>query len=137
MAKRQAQEPPPHRDEDRGAPDQSSTGYNPFLKVDNIDSHRPTALELTGWVRRTEGRYGPQIVIEVKTPDGRLWDFGIKEGSPNHRMIFRSMGRDENKWAGVLVVEVGQFTIAKGTRQERLSNPAIDVREVIADNSQR
>lgn len=133
MAKRQAQEPPPHRDEERGAPDQSSSGYNPFLKVEHLD-RGPIELQLTGWVRRAVGRYGPQIVIEVTTPDGRTWDFGIKEGSPNHRMIFRGMGRDETKWAGRLVVEVGQFTIAKGTRQERLSNPAIDVREVISDN---
>jgi hypothetical protein len=133
MAKRQASEAPPHTDEDRGAPDQSATGYNPFLKVENISAHGATELRLTGWVRRTIGRYGPQIVIEVTTPDGRTFDFGIKEGSPNHRMIFRGMGRDETKWEGRLIVEVGQFTIGTGARA-RKSNPAVDIREVIADN---
>jgi len=86
-------------------------------------------LNLTGWTRRTVGRFGPQIVIEVVTPGGKLWDFGIKDGSPNHRMIFRALGADEKKWNGRLVVEIETFK----TKGGRTSNPAISIREVIPE----
>lgn len=112
------------------APDQSATGYNPFLKADDLPEGEAIELTLTGWVRRTVGRFGPQVVIEVTTPGGKTFDFGIKDGSPNHRMIWRGMGRDENKWAGSIVVERKQFRMGNG----RLSNWTVEVREVIADN---
>jgi len=130
MAKRTREEAPSHTDEDRGAPEQSGTGYNPFLKPDDIGHNGPVELALTGWVRRTVGRFGPQIVIEVTGPGGKTYDFGIKEGSPNHRMLFKAMGRNEKEWAGRLVVERTQFKFKGG----RLSNWAIEVREVISDN---
>jgi len=130
MAKRRTEEePPPHTDDDQRAPEQSSTGYNPFLKVADL-GRGPVRLDLTGWVRRTVGRFGPQIVIEVHAPGGRTFDFGIKDGSPNHRMMFRGMGRDETKWEGAIIVEVETFTMKGG----RKSNPAIAIREVISNN---
>jgi hypothetical protein len=130
MAKRQARGTDERNPPDTGeAPDQSSTGYNPFLKTDDLPDG-PSRLMLTGWVRRTVGRYGPQIVIEVTTSSGRTFDFGIKEGSPNHRMLFRGMGKDEHKWAGAIVVHKARFTMGNG----RQSNLAIEIREVEADN---
>lgn len=117
---------------DDRAPEQTSTGYNPFLKAEDLDSKSKHRLELTGWVRRTVGRYGPQVVIEVRDATGRTWDLGVKDGSPNHRMIWRGMGRDETKWAGALIVEVQRFKIGGG-RAARMSNPAIAIVEVESD----
>lgn len=126
--RREEQSPEDHAPEtDQGG----SSGYNPFLKVEHVNESGPTRLDLTGWVRRTTGRYGPQIVIEVVNKrDGRTYDLGIKEGSPNHRMMFRGMGMDEKKWAGYIIVEIGTFKMRGG----RESNRAIDIREVQADN---
>jgi hypothetical protein len=121
--------PPPPHDDDR-APDQTASGYNPFLKAEDVSDRGPTSLTLTGWVRRTVGRYGPQVVIEVTHPDGRTFDFGIKEGSPNHRMLWRGFGRNEKDWQGSIIVEVRRFKMQNG----RQSNPAVEIREVIADN---
>lgn len=126
MAKRRAPEDDTHAPET----EQSANGYNPFLKVEDIDAGTATELTLTGWVRRTVGRFGPQVVIEVKHPDGRTYDFGIKDGSPNHRMLWRGFGRDEKLWAGSIVVERKRFKMANG----RMSNEAIEIREVVADN---
>lgn len=94
-----------------------------------LDQNGPNDLRMTGWARRTVGKFGPQIVLEVTDSNGKLWDFGIKDGSPNHRMIFRACGRDETQWAGVLVVEVETFKMKGG----RSSNPAIGIREVIPE----
>jgi uncharacterized protein YjaZ len=138
MAKRQTREtrethdernPPDDARDARDAPQQTASGYNQFLKVDDLDDD-VTRLVLTGWVRRTVGKYGPQIVVELTHPNGRTYDFGVKEGSPNHRMLFRAMGRDETKWAGAIVVHKTTFVMASG----RQSNLAIEIREVESDN---
>ena len=121
-------EPPPH--DDTHAPAQTASGLNPFLKSDHIAPTGPTRLRLTGWTRRSTGQFGPQIIVEVTLPDGRTFDFAMKEGSPNHRMLWRGMGADERKWAGSLVVEREQFQMRGG----RMSNWTIGVREVEADN---
>lgn len=132
MAKRTSRtddrNPTPHDDEQ--APNQTATGYNPFLKAEDLTGGGPVSLTLTGWVRRTVGRFGPQVVIEVTHPDGRTFDFGVKEGSPNHRMLWRGFGRNERDWQGSIVVEVRRFKMANG----RQSNPAVEIREVVADN---
>lgn len=130
MSKRSRSQAP--EDEQQRAPetDQSSRGYNPFLKVEDIEASGATELTLTGWIRRTVGRYGPQVVIEVTHPDGKTYDFGIKDGSPNHRMLWRGFGRDEKQWAGSIIVERKRFKMQNG----RMSNEAIEIREVNADN---
>jgi hypothetical protein len=130
MAKRQTREPahdernPPH--DETSAPDQTASGYNPFLKPEHVNAQGKTRLELTGWTRRTVGKYGPQVVIEVRDDADRTWDFGIKVGSPNHRMMFRGFGRNESDWEGAIVVEVQTFKLQGG---KRMSNPGIAIVE--------
>jgi hypothetical protein len=131
MAKRHTREPdernPPP---ETHAPEQTASGYNPFLKAEFLGTGR-TELELTGWVRRTVGQFGPQIVMEVRDSEGKLWDFAIKDGSPNHRMMFRGFGRNETKWEGRISVEVQTFKLQGGRRS---SNPGIAIVECDPDN---
>lgn len=139
MARRSTQppppdDPPPHGDEHApgapGAPGAHGTpnqgDQNPFLKV--ADVYDNDVFTLSGWVRRTEGRFGPQIILEVtQNRTGNMFDFGIGVGSPNHRVLFKRMGPDEFKWKGSIVVSVRQGDKAN-------ARPFISIDQVNADN---
>lgn len=84
--------------------DKPATTYNPFLKTEHL-SRGLNKLTLTGWTRRMNGKFGPQIIIEVTDEKETVYDFAIGIGSPNHRILFKSMGNDETRWKGQISVE--------------------------------
>lgn len=86
------------------APD-TEKGYNPFLKPEHL-KRGANKLALTGWTRRMQGKFGPQIVVEVHDERETAYDFAIGVGSPNHRILFKTMGADESRWNGTITVEV-------------------------------
>lgn len=132
MAKRQRQHdddaPPPHTDQDAPGNDQGQGGpaFNPFLKVDHINAQGPTRFNLTGYVRSSIGAFGPQVVIEVQGPNGVMYDFAVKEGSPNHRMLWRAFGGDTSKWRGHIIVQRDRFKLQRGD----WSNWSVNIVEV-------
>ena len=87
----------------RSEPDKATT-YNPFLKAEHL-TRGLNKLTLTGWTRRMNGKYGPQIIVEVTDEKEKTFDFAIGIGSPNHRILFKTMGNDETRWKGQISVE--------------------------------
>jgi hypothetical protein len=83
---------------------EKTTTYNPFLKAEHLQRGL-NKLTLTGWTRRMNGKFGPQIIVEVTDERERTYDFAIGIGSPNHRILFKTMGNDETRWKGQISVE--------------------------------
>ena len=74
---------------------------NPFLRPEHVKDGE--ALKLTGWSRLSPDQ--TQIIVEVENERGALFDLGIREGSPDHKIMFKAFGRDWRKWptGGILV----------------------------------
>lgn len=85
--------------------------FNPFLRAADIGpvGTRET-LALTGFNHtKPNGTFGPEIVMEVRLPDNeKYYDFSIREGSPNHRRLFRAYGPEIKNWRGGVNVEIQQ-----------------------------
>jgi hypothetical protein len=94
--------------------DDSSGEFNTFLKVMNIGTGKPGAkatVLLTGETRMAESQFGEQIVCEVKLA-GKLYDWGIKIDTPNHRMLYDRFGANPKKWRGKVEIVVNPPTRA-------------------------
>src|SRR5262245_56933728 len=109
-------EPPAHTDQDAPQDGNGNAGFNDFLKVEHLPGKGRTMLRLSGWVRKTVSKFGKQVVIEVETEDDKTFDFGIKDGSPNHRMLFKAFGANTENWQGSIFVEIQQFKLSRGLR---------------------
>ena len=134
MATKTRQDAPPHDDADQFPPAEGgSQGFNQFLKSEHINESGTTRFDLTGYVRTSVGQYGPQVVLEVEDADGKTWDFGVKEGSPNHRMLWRALGGDTRTWGGSIVVKRDRFKLSN----TKWSNWSISIVEVIARQGRR
>ena len=86
-----------------------NSDFNPFIRASDVGPvGTRVSLALTGFNHtKPNGTFGPEIVIEVRLPDDeKYYDFSIREGSPNHRKLFRSMGNDISRWRGVINCEV-------------------------------
>lgn len=92
----------------RPAPATQESEFNAFLKAEHIGKLGTIAsLVLTGFNRRhPKGTYGPEIIVEAVDSNGVAYDFSMREGSPNHRKLFRAFGDDERKWKGAIAVKV-------------------------------
>lgn len=91
-----------------GKPERTSE-FNPFLRASDIGPiGTRVTLALTGFNHnKPNGTYGPEIVIEVRLPDSeKYYDFSIREGSPNHRRLFRMYGMEIKSWRGAVMAEV-------------------------------
>ncbi len=69
-------------------------GMNPFLRPAHCTDGESFAL--TGWARYKDG----QIIIEVENTTG------VREGSPDHRILHKALGADWKTWAGFLTVKI-------------------------------
>jgi hypothetical protein len=76
---------------------------NPFLRPEHTQNGE--AFKLTGWVRQSPDK--TQIIVEVENENGAIYDLGVREGSPDHRKLFKAMGSDWRQWRGGILVEVG------------------------------
>lgn len=87
----------------------TNSEFNPFLRASDIGPvGMRVMLALTGFNHtKPNGTYGPEIVIEVRLPESEeYYDFSIREGSPNHRRLFRMYGTEIKSWRGRVMVEV-------------------------------
>jgi len=75
---------------------------NPFLHPEHTNNGE--AFKLTGWVRQSPAK--DQIIIEVESEAGLLFDLGVREGSPDHRKLFKALGADWRTWRGGIIVSV-------------------------------
>jgi hypothetical protein len=116
MAKRTPQRKQTTREEPPAVTDTdttTATDFNPFLKPEHLKAGVNTFVR-TGWTRRTRGKFGPQIIVEVHDERENAYDFAVTEGSPNHRELFKALGANPQEWgAGVLKIE------CKTSRQQR------------------
>lgn len=83
--------------------------FNQFLRASDIGNSEgdSATLVLTGFNHfRPNGTYGPEWVVEVKNESGKFFDFSIREGSPNHRKLFRTFGSEPARWKGNIEVNL-------------------------------
>jgi len=99
MAKRQATPPSARRLSDDQVRER---GMNPFLRPEHTKDHEP--FKLTGWKRQNAEK--DQIIIEVENERGAIFDLGIREGSPDHRKLWKAMGADWRSWTGGITVQI-------------------------------
>jgi hypothetical protein len=108
MAKRQRRTFPPSSDGTKavGRPRKTdeqvrAEGFTPFLRPEHTKSG--AWFSITGW--NTEHRDKQQIIVEVQDEDGIKFSFGVRIGSPDHRVLHQALGADWKSWTGGLSVE--------------------------------
>jgi hypothetical protein len=78
-------------------------GFNPFLRPEHVGDGEVIAL--VGFNRKKDhGTSKEQIVCEVQTEGGHVFDLGVRTGSPDHRALHRGLGADWSTWKGSATV---------------------------------
>jgi len=75
---------------------------NPFLRPEHAKNGE--AFKLTGWNRQNPAK--DQIIVEVENEQGLKFDLGVREGSPDHRKLWRALGPEWRGWRGGVSVEI-------------------------------
>ncbi len=114
MAKRQPRNRPAS---DRPAPDDAAMrakGFAPFMRPEHISNPNEWFL-LTGWnVAEPEKK---QIKVEIENEKGDTFVLGVREGSPDHRLLFRTFGAETREWRnGGLKVKAVEGSRGDGAR---------------------
>ncbi len=83
-------------------------GLTPFLRPEHVIDGE--WLKLTGF-NAIKGRDtdDEQIICEVENEHGHTYSLGVRDGSPDHRILHRTLGTNPKRWAGGVKV-----TIANG-----------------------
>jgi hypothetical protein len=64
---------------------------------------------LTGFnTLRDQGTEREQITCEVENENGTRFSLGVRQGSPDHRILFHALGRDWRGWQGTVTVTIAQ-----------------------------
>lgn len=87
---------------------QGSNGTFPFLKASNLPKKGKAKLTLIGNVRMMDGRFGEQLVVDVKF-GVKMYAWSIKLNSGNHSRLFDRFGANEKKWKGTVTVERDEY----------------------------
>lgn len=112
MAKRQARQ-----QTDRPAPDDAAMrakGFAPFMRPEHI-THPNEWFLLTGWNVPDPAKR--QIKVEIENDKGETFTLGVREGSPDHRLLFRTFGSNHLEWKnGSVKVKAVEGTRGDGAR---------------------
>jgi hypothetical protein len=93
--------PPPNDDAMR------EKGFSPFLRPEHTRENE--WFLMTGWnVIGLDSKKLPQIKIELQNEQGQNFVLGVREGSPDHRILFHAFGsQDYRAWPkGAIKVKV-------------------------------
>jgi len=86
-------------------------GFAPFLRPEHCAEGE--WLMLTGFnALYKPGTEQEQITCEVENENGNQFKLGIRQGSPDHRILHHAFGHDWRGWKGSV-----QVTIATGKRK--------------------
>lgn len=77
-------------------------GMTPFLRPEHVSKDIPE-FRMTGFNRK--GNDG-QFLCDVERGDGDIFTLGIREGSPDHRVLFNAFGGDYTRWTGTVAVKI-------------------------------
>lgn len=104
MAKRPAPAPPSRPVPGRLTDDQlRARNMMPFLRPNHVQENEQ--LRLTGF---NNAREDNQIVCEVENEAGQSFNLGVRRGSPDHRVMHKTLGADYNRWTGHVVVTISK-----------------------------
>lgn len=111
MAKRQTRRP---RMDDA---DLRAKGFDPFLRPEHTKDGE--SFELTGFNSIDRQNPREQFKVQVRNAKGETFMLGIREGSPDHRIVHTALGGNYREWRGSVTV-----TIADGTKGGKFVNVA-------------
>lgn len=88
-------------------------GFSPFMRPEHIENPNEWFM-MTGWnVPGPDSKGRTQIKIEVENEKGARFVVGVREGSPDHRVLFHAFGSaDHTKWPKGAI----KFKAVPGTR---------------------
>lgn len=90
-------------------------GLTPFLRPEHVAEGE--WLKLTGFNSvRERDTDREQIVCEVENESGHTFSLGVRNGSPDHRVLHRTFGGDHRRWIGGVKVTIAEGTKQRGTR---------------------
>lgn len=80
-------------------------GVIPFLRPTHVENRE--WLKLTGFNARFKpGTDQEQIACEVENENGTFFTLGVRDGSPDHRVLFRALGSNWKTWSGSVQVTI-------------------------------
>lgn len=102
-------------------------GFVPFLRPEHCQDGE--WFQLTGFnALHMPGTEREQITCEVENENGNQFTLGVRQGSPDHRILHHAFGKDWRGWAGSV-----QVTIADGRRRDANNNKVQFVNVKAAD----
>lgn len=91
-------------------------GFTPFLRPEHTTEG--DVLALTGFNSiRDANTEREQILCEVETEGGQKFTLGIRQGSPDHRVMHHALGASWRMWKGSVTI-----TLADGRKGGRFCN---------------
>lgn len=82
-------------------------GITPFIRPEHV--HDGEWLKLTGFnAIRERNTDREQFTCEVENENGTVFTLGIRNGSPDHRILHRRFGADFRSWVGAVQVTIGE-----------------------------